>query len=85
MSLLDVFNSQVYPNDLGPGVDDIHSLNVLKVALMVGLIEKAQKYISLERLWANPDCSLKTRMVTKTKLALENMVIAAKILRYKMQ
>ncbi|TWX67474.1 5-methyltetrahydropteroyltriglutamate--homocysteine S-methyltransferase [Colwellia sp. C1TZA3] len=81
MSLLDAFDSQAYPNDLGPGVYDIHSPNVPEVAWMVGLIEKAQKHIPLEHLWVNPDCGLKTRAWTETKLALENMVIAAKTLR----
>lgn len=85
MSLLDAFNSQAYPNDLGPGVYDIHSPNVPEVGWMLGLIEKAQKHIPLERLWVNPDCALKTRTWKETKLALENMVTAAKILRKKVQ
>jgi 5-methyltetrahydropteroyltriglutamate--homocysteine methyltransferase len=83
--LLDAFNSQAYPNDLGPGVYDIHSPNVPEVGWMLGLIEKAQKNIPLERLWVNPDCALKTRAWKETKLALENMVTAAKILRKKVQ
>ncbi len=81
MSLLDAFDNQAYPNDLGPGVYDIHSPNVPEVDWMVGLLEKAQKHIPVERLWVNPDCGLKTRGWEETKLALENMVIAAKKLR----
>lgn len=81
MALLDAFERQSYPNDLGPGVYDIHSPNVPNVEWMVNLLEKAQQYIPLERLWVNPDCGLKTRGWAETKLALENMVLAAKKLR----
>jgi len=81
MSLLDAFDQQAYPNDLGPGVYDIHTPNVPEVDWMVNLIGKAQKHIPVERLWVNPDCGLKTRAWTETKLALENMVNAAKQLR----
>ena len=81
MSLLNAFDSQAYPNDLGPGAYDIHSPNVPEVDWMVSLIEKAQKHIPVERLWVNPDCGLKTRGWLETKLALENMVTAAKTLR----
>ncbi len=81
MSLLDAFDKQAYPNDLGPGVYDIHTPNVPEVDWMINLIGKAQKHIPVERLWVNPDCGLKTRGWTETKLALENMVKAAKQLR----
>lgn len=81
MALLDAFEKQAYPNDLGPGVYDIHSPNVPSVEWMVNLLEKAQQYIPKERLWVNPDCGLKTRGWEETKLALENMVLAAKQLR----
>ncbi len=81
MALLDAFEQLAYPNDLGPGVYDIHSPNVPSVEWMVNLLEKAQGYIPPERLWVNPDCGLKTRGWNETKLALENMVLAAKQLR----
>jgi len=81
MSLLDAFDDQAYPNDLGPGVYDIHTPNVPKVDWMVNLITKAQRHVPVERLWVNPDCGLKTRGWKETKLALENMVNAAKQLR----
>ncbi|MEI6893590.1 MAG: 5-methyltetrahydropteroyltriglutamate--homocysteine S-methyltransferase [Colwellia sp.] len=81
MALLDAFNEQAYPNDLGPGVYDIHTPNVPEVDWMVNLIGKAKKHIPVERLWVNPDCGLKTRSWKETKLALENMVQAAKQLR----
>lgn len=81
MALLDAFEQQAYPNDLGPGVYDIHSPNIPSVEWMVQLLEKAQRYIPLERLWVNPDCGLKTRGWEETKTALENMVQAAKKFR----
>ncbi|MGL1957929.1 MAG: 5-methyltetrahydropteroyltriglutamate--homocysteine S-methyltransferase [Colwellia sp.] len=81
MALLDAFEQQAYPNDLGPGVYDIHSPNEPSIQWMVSLLEKAQNYIPKERLWVNPDCGLKTRGWQETQLALENMVRAAKILR----
>ncbi|QBG36680.1 5-methyltetrahydropteroyltriglutamate--homocysteine S-methyltransferase [Litorilituus sediminis] len=81
MALLDAFEEQAYPNDLGPGVYDIHSPNVPEVDWMVALIEKAQQYVPVERLWVNPDCGLKTRSWQETKLALDNMVTAVKQLR----
>jgi len=81
MALLNAFEQQAYPNDLGPGVYDIHSPNIPSVEWMVSLLEKAQHYIPKERLWVNPDCGLKTRGWKETKLALENMVQAAKQFR----
>ncbi|PCH96019.1 MAG: 5-methyltetrahydropteroyltriglutamate--homocysteine S-methyltransferase [Gammaproteobacteria bacterium] len=81
MALLDAFDERAYPNDLGPGVYDIHSPNVPSVEWIVNLLEKAQTYIPQQRLWVNPDCGLKTRGWSETKLALENMVLAAKQLR----
>ena len=81
MALLDAFEQQAYPNDLGPGVYDIHSPNIPTVEWMVQLLEKAQRYIPLERLWVNPDCGLKTRGWEETMAALENMVKAAKKFR----
>lgn len=81
MALLNAFEQQAYPNDLGPGVYDIHSPNIPTVDSMVELIKQAEKYIPVERLWINPDCGLKTRKWPETQAALENMVTAAKVLR----
>ncbi|WP_019557517.1 5-methyltetrahydropteroyltriglutamate--homocysteine S-methyltransferase [Thiomicrorhabdus arctica] len=81
MTLLDAFVNFHYPNEIGPGVYDIHSPNVPTVEEMVVLIEKAAQNIPVERLWVNPDCGLKTRAWKETEPALENMVTAAKILR----
>ncbi len=81
MELLKAFEQQAYPNDLGPGIYDIHSPNVPTIEWMVDLIHKAAKTIPVERLWVNPDCGLKTRQWPETQAALENMVKAAKQLR----
>ena len=83
MELLKAFDDFNYPNEIGPGVYDIHSPNVPSVESMVDLMEKALKQIPKERLWVNPDCGLKTRAWPETKAALANMVEAAKILRKK--
>lgn len=82
MKLLEAFETFNYPNEIGPGVYDIHSPNVPTVEHMVDLMEKAAKRIPAERLWVNPDCGLKTRQWKETKASLANMVEAAKALRY---
>ncbi|SIT02244.1 5-methyltetrahydropteroyltriglutamate--homocysteine S-methyltransferase [Neptunomonas antarctica] len=81
MELLDVFDHFNYPNDIGPGVYDIHTPNIPTQAQMVELIEKAAERIPAERLWINPDCGLKTRQWKEVIPALQNMVAAAKTLR----
>jgi 5-methyltetrahydropteroyltriglutamate--homocysteine methyltransferase len=81
MELLDVFNEFDYPNDIGPGVYDIHSPNIPTVTDITSLIQKAAQRISAERLWINPDCGLKTRNWEEVLPALETMVKAAKQLR----
>ena len=83
MELLKAFDDFKYPNEIGPGVYDIHSPNVPSVESMVDLMDKAIARIPKERLWVNPDCGLKTRAWPETKAALANMVEAAKILRKK--
>ncbi len=83
MELLDVFEHFNYPNDIGPGVYDIHTPNIPSQAQMVALMEKAACRIPAERLWVNPDCGLKTRQWKEVIPALENMVAAAKALRQK--
>ncbi|MPS33146.1 MULTISPECIES: 5-methyltetrahydropteroyltriglutamate--homocysteine S-methyltransferase [unclassified Salinivibrio] len=81
MELLDAFDHFDYPNDIGPGVYDIHSPNTPTQAQIVGLMNKAAARIPEERLWVNPDCGLKTRQWDEVIPALENMVAAAKTLR----
>lgn len=85
MELLEAFEAFEYPNEIGPGVYDIHSPRVPTVAEMVALIEKAAERIPAERLWVNPDCGLKTRGWAETLKALEHMVGAAQQLRGKAQ
>ena len=81
MELLDAFEAFDYPNDIGPGVYDIHSPRVPDTAEMVKLLSKAAQRIPAERLWVNPDCGLKTRAWAETEAALINMVAAARQLR----
>jgi len=83
MELLDVFESFAYPNQIGPGVYDIHSPNIPAEAQIVALMNKAAKRIPAERLWVNPDCGLKTRQWSEVTPALTNLVAAAHTLRAK--
>ena len=81
MELLDVFDRFEYPNEIGPGVYDIHSPNVPTEQQIVELMNQAAKRIPAARLWVNPDCGLKTRNWEEVLPALENMVAAARRLR----
>ena len=81
MELLDAFENFSYPNEIGPGVYDIHSPNVPTVQWIVDLMRKAANRVPAQRLWVNPDCGLKTRAWEETDAALLNMVDAAKQLR----
>ncbi len=76
MSLLDVFDEFHYPNQIGPGVYDIHSPNIPTVESIVELMQKAEQRIPAERLWINPDCGLKTRNWEEVLPALRNMMSA---------
>ncbi|MBL0740328.1 5-methyltetrahydropteroyltriglutamate--homocysteine S-methyltransferase [Chryseolinea lacunae] len=81
MELLDAFADFNYPNEIGPGVYDIHSPRVPSREEMVSLMRKASAVVPAEQLWVNPDCGLKTRHWDETKRALIEMVEAAKELR----
>lgn len=81
MELLEAFKAFDYPNDVGPGVYDIHAPRVPGTEEMVRLMSKAVQHVPLERLWVNPDCGLKTRAWPETEAALVNMVAAARQLR----
>jgi 5-methyltetrahydropteroyltriglutamate--homocysteine methyltransferase len=81
MELLDAFAEFKYPNEIGPGVYDIHSPRVPSRTEMVALMEKARAVVPAENLWVNPDCGLKTRGWPETKAALVAMVEAARELR----
>jgi len=81
MELLKAFKDFHYPNEIGPGVYDIHSPRIPSKEEMKNLIKKAIEVIPLEKLWVNPDCGLKTRNWEETIPSLRNMVEAAKELR----
>jgi 5-methyltetrahydropteroyltriglutamate--homocysteine methyltransferase len=81
MELLEAFDAFEYPNEIGPGVYDIHSPNVPTEERIVALVRKAAERIPATRLWVNPDCGLKTRTWDEVLPALRNMVSAAKVLR----
>jgi 5-methyltetrahydropteroyltriglutamate--homocysteine methyltransferase len=81
MELLDAFRGFEYPNDIGPGVYDIHSPNIPTKAEIKALMAKALERIPAERLWVNPDCGLKTRQWEEVIPALRGMMAAARELR----
>jgi 5-methyltetrahydropteroyltriglutamate--homocysteine methyltransferase len=81
MELLRGFGQFQYPNEIGPGVYDIHSPRVPDTAEMLRLLKKAAEVIPPELLWVNPDCGLKTRGWVETEAALGRMVEAARELR----
>lgn len=81
MELLDAFRAFGYPNQIGPGVYDIHSPRVPDAVEMVELLRRAVEVLSPAQLWVNPDCGLKTRGWPETTEALRNMCEAAKQLR----
>ena len=77
MDLLAGFRQLNYPNELGPGIYDIHSPRVPEVSELVDLIWRALEVVPKEKLWINPDCGLKTRQWTEVRVALRHMVAAA--------
>lgn len=81
MELLNAFGQFSYPNDIGPGVYDIHSPRVPKTEDMLRLLEHACRVIPPQQLWINPDCGLKTRDWPEVEQALRNMITAARQLR----
>ena len=81
MELLTGFGQFQYPNEIGPGVYDIHSPRIPSTVEMVRLLQKASAVIAPAQLWVNPDCGLKTRGWTETEAALTNMVAAARQMR----
>ena len=81
MQLLNAFVNFKYPNEIGPGVYDIHSPRVPAKQEMEELLKKALKVLEADQIWVNPDCGLKTRDWPETKLALQSMVEATKSVR----
>ncbi|KMQ59061.1 5-methyltetrahydropteroyltriglutamate--homocysteine methyltransferase [Chryseobacterium sp. BLS98] len=78
MELLQAFADFKYPNEIGPGVYDIHSPRVPSKEEMIELLKKAQAVIPAQQLWVNPDCGLKTRHWDETEKALTAMVEASR-------
>lgn len=85
MELLQAFAHFEYPNEIGPGVYDIHSPRVPTTEEMVSLLEKATSLLPVQNLWVNPDCGLKTRKWPETKAAIQNMVSAARQARQQIE
>lgn len=81
MELLDAFVGFQYPNEIGPGVYDIHSPRVPPKEEMANLLGKAEAVLPRRNLWVNPDCGLKTRQWAEVKPSLINMVEAARKVR----
>jgi 5-methyltetrahydropteroyltriglutamate--homocysteine methyltransferase len=81
MELLSDFGQFRYPNEVGPGVYDIHSSRVPTVEEMLDLLRRAVMVLPAKQLWVNPDCGLKTRGWAEVEAALRNMVDAARIFR----
>jgi len=79
--LLDAFREYKYPNEIGPGVYDIHSPRVPSSAEIVAALKRMQAVLHDRQIWVNPDCGLKTRGWDETLAALRNMVQAARQLR----
>ena len=85
MELLEAFTSFKYPNEIGPGVYDIHSPNIPTVEEIITLVNTASSYIPADRLWINPDCGLKTRQWDEVRASLINMLKAAEQLRDRLE
>jgi len=81
MELLGAFARFHYPNEIGPGVYDIHSPRIPTKEEMEALLEKALRVLSPWQLWVNPDCGLKTRRWEEVRPALSAMIEAARNLR----
>ncbi|HUB72057.1 MAG TPA: 5-methyltetrahydropteroyltriglutamate--homocysteine S-methyltransferase [Acidimicrobiales bacterium] len=83
MELLSAFRDFRYPNEVGPGLFDIHSPRVPGTAEMAGLLDAALEVLPFDRVWVNPDCGLKTRRWEEVRPALANMVAAAREVRHR--
>jgi Methionine synthase II (cobalamin-independent) len=81
MELLEAFATFHYPNEIGPGVYDIHAPRCPSVDEMTTLLDTARQYLPAEQIWVNPDCGLKTRTWEEVRPALVNLVEAAQRMR----
>ena len=84
MELLHAFgpgSGTAYPNEIGPGVWDIHSPRVPSAEEMAELLGLARQRLQDWQIWVNPDCGLKTRAWEEVRPALSHLVNAARQLR----
>jgi 5-methyltetrahydropteroyltriglutamate--homocysteine methyltransferase len=81
MELFSDFRRVGYPNEVGPGVYDIHSPRVPTTEEIYDLLLRAAAVVPADRLWVNPDCGLKTRGWAEVEQALARMVEAARQMR----
>jgi 5-methyltetrahydropteroyltriglutamate--homocysteine methyltransferase len=81
MDLLEAFRTFKYPNEVGPGVWDIHSPRVPSVEEITGLLKKGLQVVPKKQFWVNPDCGLKTRGWKEVEASLSNMIAATRTLR----
>jgi 5-methyltetrahydropteroyltriglutamate--homocysteine methyltransferase len=81
MEVLDDLNAVGFANSVGPGVYDIHSPRVPSTDEMAKSLQAALQAVPADRLWANPDCGLKTRKPDEVGASLENLVAAARQVR----
>jgi 5-methyltetrahydropteroyltriglutamate--homocysteine methyltransferase len=81
MDLLQAFKDFDYPNEIGPGVYDIHSPRVPSREEIMGLLKKAVEVLDPAQIWVNPDCGLKTRRWEEVKPSLAAIVAAAREMR----
>jgi 5-methyltetrahydropteroyltriglutamate--homocysteine methyltransferase len=79
--LLQGFEQYKYPNEIGPGVYDIHSPRVPSVGEITTALQSMKRVLDDAQIWVNPDCGLKTRGWEETLASLKNMVAAAKAMR----
>ncbi len=79
--ILDSLKKNNFKTEVGPGVYDIHSPRIPSKEEIKVVLEKILKKVAPEKLWANPDCGLKTRQDKEVKPSLKNLVDAAKELR----
>ncbi|OJY76311.1 MAG: 5-methyltetrahydropteroyltriglutamate--homocysteine S-methyltransferase [Rhodospirillales bacterium 70-18] len=81
MELLDAFSDAGYPNEIGPGIWDIHSPRVPDADEMAALLRRARQRLEDWQIWVNPDCGLKTRGWEEVRPSIASMVDAARTLR----
>ena len=83
--LLQVFERVGYPQEVGPGVYDIHSPRVPSEEEIIRMLRATLAVLPPDRVWVNPDCGLKTRAWPEVLPALEHMVAATQTLRAERQ